>query len=297
MRVDQAITRHIGFRLLRKVNLLRYLNVSRSIGFAGRNVIIPVINGLGYPNLFLKPNWLYSLINHFFTTAGEGFVDVGANIGQTLVAVKAANQSIQYMGFEPSVSCCYYLKNLIQANGFVDCRVHNVALSDTLKQTILETNGEADPTGSIVTALRPAFFSRRESVFSIDHDRLPTEHKITCVKIDVEGGELETLLGMQILIARDRPYILCEILDSYSADVLAFTQRRADRVGELLRQHRYNIIQLAQNEATDQIVSFNEIDTIRIEQWRKESLQLNDYIFYPQERWQYVINLLTQLCP
>ena len=289
-------TQHLAFRLLRKLNILTYLNVAKPISFAGRVVTIPVLNGLGYPNLFLKPNWLSPLINHLFTTDGEGFIDVGANIGQTLIAVKTASRSICYLGFEPSVSCCYYLKNLILANGYADCRVYNVALSDTLKETVLETNGEADPTGSIVTALRPAFFSRRESVFSIDHDRLPTDQKITCVKIDVEGGELETLLGMQTLIARDRPYILCEILDSFSADVLTFTQQRANRVGKLLRQHGYGIIQLVQNEATDRIVSFNEIDTVRIEQWRKKSLEFNDYIFYPQEKRQYVVDLLTQLC-
>ncbi len=289
-------TQHLAFRILRKLNVLPYLNVAETISFAGQTVTVPVLNGLGYPNLFLKPNWLYPLINYLFTTDGEGFVDVGANIGQTLIAVKAANRSVQYVGFEPSVSCCYYLKNLIQANSFADCRVYNLALSDTLKETVLETNGEADPTGSIVTAQRPAFFSRRESVFSIDHDQLTTDQKITCIKIDVEGGELEALLGMQALIVRDRPYILCEILDSFSDDVLAFTQQRANRVGELLRQHGYGFIQFVQNEETDRIVSFNEINTVRIEQWRKESLRLNDYIFYPQEQRQYVVDLLMQLC-
>ncbi|QIP13905.1 FkbM family methyltransferase [Spirosoma aureum] len=287
--------RHVDFRLLKKLNLLNYLNVARSISFSGHKLAIPVINSLGYPNLFLKPNWLYSIINELFDTDNEGFVDVGANIGQTLIAVKTAKHQIHYVGFEPSISCCYYLKKLIRINGFADCQIYNFALSDELKETYLETNGEADPTGSIVSALRPSFFKQRESIFSIDHDRLHLDQKITCVKIDVEGGELETLLGMQNLIRRDRPYILCEILDSFSDDVLAFTQERADRVCDTLKKHDYSIIQIVQNEATGQIISFNEIDGINICQWRKESLQLNDYIFYPVEKRKGVIEILARL--
>lgn len=287
---------NLDFRILRKLNLLNYLNVAKRISYGGHNLVVPVLNGVGYPNLFLKPNWLSALINELFDADGEGFIDVGANIGQTLMAVKTANRQIQYVGFEPSVSCCYYLKRLIRANGFTDCQVYNFALSDELKETVLETNGEADPTGSIVTALRPAFFTKRESVFSIDHDRLHLDQTITCVKIDVEGGELETLMGMQTLISRDRPYIICEILDSFSDDVLVFTQERADRVCQLLCKQGYSIIQIVQNEETDRMVSFNEIDAISIRQWRKESLQLNDYIFYPSEKQTHIVEILTKLC-
>ncbi len=290
------ILENLDFRVLRKLRMLRYLNVAKRIVFGGRKINIPLINGLGYPNLFLKPNWLYSLINEFYIADGYGFIDVGANIGQTLIAVKTANRNIRYVGFEPSVSCCYYLKNLISANGFTDCRIYNFALSNTIKEAFLETNGEADPTGSMVAELRPQFFKQRESVFSLDYDSLAFNQKATCVKIDVEGGELESLMGMQNLISRDRPYILCEVLDSFSNDVLAFTQQRADQVGELLRLHGYAIIQLVQNEATDRIVSFNEIDTVHIEQWRKESLQLNDYIFYPSEKETHVKAILAKLC-
>ena len=152
--------KHIDFRLPKNLKLLRYLNVTKTILFGENKLCIPVLNGLGYPNLFLKPNWLYSIINELFATDGEGFIDVGANIGQTLMAVKTANHQIQYVGFEPSVSCCYYLKTLIRSNGFANCRVYNFALSDELKEMVLETNGEADPTGSIVSVLRPGFFNQ-----------------------------------------------------------------------------------------------------------------------------------------
>ncbi len=288
--------KHIDFRVLKKLQLLKYLNVAKNISFNEHKLVIPVLNGLGYPNLFLKPNWLYSIINELFETDGEGFVDVGANIGQTLIAIKTANRRIQYIGFEPSVSCCYYLKTLINKNNFDNCRVYNFALSSELKEMVLETNGEADPTGSTVSALRPSFFKQRESIFSIDHDRLHLEQKVTCIKIDVEGGELETLEGMQNLIRRDRPFILCEVLDSFSDDVLTFTQERADKVVQILVRQDYSIIHIVQDAETEQIVSFNEIDVIKITQWRQESLQLNDYIFYPSEKRPIIRRVLTKIC-
>ena len=287
---------NLEFRILRKLRLLNFLNLSKSILFKGNRINVPIINSLGYPNLFLKPNWLSILIDEFFTEPNSSFVDVGANIGQTLMAVKMASHPIQYVGFEPSVSCCYYLKMLIRDNKFTDCHVYNFALSNNLHEAVLETNGEADPTGSLVEKLRPSFFTQRDSVFALDYDRLNLKGKVSCIKIDVEGGELEVLMGMHDLIKQNRPYIICEILDSFSDDVLAFTQQRATQVCELLKAQNYSIIQIVQNEKTDQVVSFNVIDTVQIRQWDKNSLKLNDYIFFPTERQHTVTNIFAEIC-
>jgi FkbM family methyltransferase len=290
------MTKNLFFRAFRKLHVLPYLNATKCISFDKSSFNIPVLNELGYPNLFLAPNWLYWLIRELIPADGAGFIDVGANIGQTLLAVKATGHQIQYIGFEPSVSCGYYLKTLIEANGFSDCRVYNFALSDSLKEAFLETNGKADPTGSMVTDLRPDFFTQRESVLALDYDRLSISTTIRCIKIDVEGGELETLMGMQNLIARDRPFIICEILDSFSSDVLNFTQQRANRVCELLQKHSYSIIQLVQTKQADRIVGFHEIDTVSIKQWTNESAQRNDYVFYPTEARDAMVAVLTKIC-
>lgn len=288
-------TKNLAFRTLRKLKILNHVNLSKKIVYGSTRIIVPVINGLGYPNLFLKPDWLSLLINHFFTTDGESFIDVGANIGQTLIAVKCADKKIQYVGFEPSASCNYYLKRLIQRNEFTDTHVYNFALSDRLRESFLETNGEADPTGSLVERLRPSFFQQRESIFSLAYDSLGLVSKVTFIKIDVEGGELEALQGMQKLIADNRPFIVCEVLDSFSDDVLEYTRDRANQVGKLLKKHDYGIIQIVQNQATDRIVGFDELNSIFLEQWTLQSLRLNDYIFFPSEKRDFVKQTLIKL--
>lgn len=291
----QMDKRNVTFRALRKLKILNHVNLSKKIAYGHAQVTVPVVNGLGYPNLFLEPNWLYLLINHFFTKDGDTFIDVGANIGQTLIAVKSADKQIQYVGFEPSASCSYYLKLLVRRNKFADAHVYNFALSDRLKESFLETNGEADPTGSLVQQQRPGFFHQRESIFSLSYDSLGLTAKVNCIKIDVEGGELEALQGMQNLIADNRPYVVCEVLDSFSDDVLEFTQDRANQVGAILKKLDYCVIQIVQNEATDKILGFKELDSIPIKQWTRQSLPLNDYVFFPSEKRDFVKQILNNI--
>ncbi len=137
---------NIPLRILRKLKLLQYINISKQISFENHSITIPVINELGYPNVYLKSGWFSKIANELFTGDGQTFIDVGANIGQTLIAVKSIDKNIQYIGFEPDASCRYYIKKLIQHNHFEHCLVYNFGLSDRLKEDFLETNGEADPT-------------------------------------------------------------------------------------------------------------------------------------------------------
>jgi FkbM family methyltransferase len=289
------IPENLEFKILKKLRLLNIFNVSKKILYARHKINIPVLGGLGYPNLYLKPNWLYLLVNELFVSDGLTFVDVGANIGQTLLSVKTAKNQINYIGFEPAISCCYYLKELIRVNDFQDCHIYNFALSNKLGQIFLERNNDADPTASIVEKLRPEFFTLKDSVISLNLDVLALDESINCVKIDIEGAELEALLGMENLIRKNRPYIICEVLDSFSDEVFEFTQKRAFEVCSFLKALDYSIIQLVQDETTERIISFHKIDTITLIQWNKKSLQLNDYIFFPSIKTEMMTDIFTKL--
>lgn len=287
--------KYFHLRALRKTGLLGHFNFSKQITFGGVPVRIPVVNGLGYPNIFLKPNWLLGIVHELFASGTGAFLDVGANVGQTLVAVKSVNKKIPYIGFEPNPSCVFYLKKLVKENHFENVKLLNIALSNKPQQGVLETNVEGDPTASIVHDLRPSFFSQQELVFAYPFDNLGFHEEVKCVKIDVEGGELEVLAGMLNLIRDSRPYIICEVLDSFSKDVLKFTQDRAGKLSQLLHQSGYSIIQLIQNEDTDRIVSFFEIGSITIQSWTQESVMKNDYIFFPDQNRAQIICILQKL--
>ncbi len=289
------IPENLEFRILKKIRLLNLFNVSKKILYGRHKINIPIVGGLGYPNLYLKPNWLYLLVNELFVSDGLTFVDVGANIGQTLLSVKTAEKQINYIGFEPAVSCCYYLKELIRANDFQNCHIYNFALSNKLEQIFLERNNDADPTASIVEELRPEFFRLRDSIIAFNLDVLELDDSINCIKIDIEGAELEALKGMEKLIRKNRPFIICEILDSFSDEVFEFTQKRAFEVCSFLKALDYSIIQLVQDETTERIISFHQIDTINLIQWNKKSLQLNDYIFFPSIKTEMIVDILAKM--
>ncbi|RDB04330.1 FkbM family methyltransferase [Runella aurantiaca] len=289
------ILENLEFKILKKLSLLNFFNVSKRISYARHKINVPVVGGLGYPNLYLKPNWLYLLVNELFVSDGQTFVDVGANIGQTLLSVKTAEKQINYIGFEPAISCCYYLKELVRVNNLKNCHIYNFALSDKLGQIFLERNNDADPTASIIEELRPQFFKLKEPIISLNLDILELDAPINCIKIDIEGAELEALNGMEKLIRKNRPYIICEVLDSFSDEVFEFTQKRAAEVCSFLKALDYSIIQLVQDETTERIISFHEIDTITLIQWNKKSLQLNDYIFFPSINTEMVTSILTKL--
>lgn len=122
-------------------------------------------------------------------------------------------------------------------------------------------------------------FSEKEYILGIDYDRLFGDLPISFLKIDVEGGELEVLKGMKQSLIKYQPIIACEILDSHSADVFDFTQRRAKSVVSFLYSINYCILKLFTNN--HQILRCELIDDIILTQWTRESSCQNDYLFVP----------------
>lgn len=46
------------------------------------------------------------------------FIDVGVNIGQTLLNVRSIDKDRNYIGFEPNPTCINYVMELIKINDF-----------------------------------------------------------------------------------------------------------------------------------------------------------------------------------
>lgn len=270
--------KHLGIKILKKLHLLENLNLKVKIFRYGFTYTLPLIRGMGYANLFLKPNWLTQLIEHI-NINNTTFIDVGVNIGQTLIEVKNLYPKSNYIGFEPNLSCCYYIKELIKANKFKNCQVYNIALSNRKDQLYLEFDSDTDPRASVNAELRPDYFSNKEMVFALDYDSLEINNTISFVKIDVEGAELKVLEGMQKTIQKDHPLIICEVLDSFSEERIEFTQRQADEVARLLKIWEYQIVQLIRSNQQDKIIDYKIIDRFEIKQWTKQSTYSNDYLF------------------
>lgn len=276
---------------LNKLNILKYLNLCLSRSYNNITFYVPIIYKLGYVNFLLKKDWLDDLISGL-VKSDNVFVDVGVNVGQTLLKCKSINPNIKYLGFEPNASCVFYVQQLIKKNNFTDCTVHNCALATGLQTLALEKTHIDDSRASIVSNLRPGHLSSIENVIALNFDSLFSSNKIDFIKIDVEGAELDVLLGMSDSIKKHQPIIFCEVLDSHSADTFEFTQKRASNVSKFIKDNNYAILKLETNGALGSLASYKVVTDIVIKQWTRKSLSENDYIFVPNSQ---LLNIIGKL--
>ena len=122
-------------RILHKSILLRGLskiiNFHLTIKRNKRRIKVPIINGLGFHNLVVLEKWMDDLISSILKIQEGAFIDVGANLGQTLLNVICnKGGGIDYFGFEPNYTCCNYLYELIRVNRLPNCHVIPVGLSN-----------------------------------------------------------------------------------------------------------------------------------------------------------------------
>ena len=270
------------------IKLKDYFNFVFSKKINNVKVKIPIWGNVGLTNMMLEKNWLDLLIEKYALNGNlSTFVDVGVNIGQTLLRLKTVFPEIDYLGFEPNSTCTAYVQRLINVNKFKNCTIQNVALSTDIGILELEKDSDIDPRASVINNLRPDYFSAKESVLALDYHRFYLDKPVSFIKIDVEGAEYDVLQGMEKAIKKYLPVITCEVLDSHNANVLDFTQERATKLCELLKLWDYKIIRL-QTESSS-IINYEKIETIKIIQWSPLSYALNDYLFYPAKEEDSVI--------
>ncbi|MGD0711797.1 MAG: FkbM family methyltransferase [Bacteroidales bacterium] len=281
---------------LKKLGILSNFNFILTKKLNGKVIKVPFINGIGLTNFVLEKDWLDNIIKIFVKENANAFIDVGVNIGQTLLRVKTTNPHIKYLGFEPNSTCTSYSQQLVKVNKFSDCIIQNCALSTAVENLVLEKTLIDDSRATLISNLRPNYFTEKEHVLALDYQSFYLNTKISFIKIDVEGAELEVLKGMAKAIIKHQPIIVCEVLDSHSDEVLEFTQKRASLVCNLIKSLNYGIIQLQTSQNNDKLVSFNKIYEIRIKQWTPQSYNYNDYMFYPKNEENSVIEKLRELC-
>jgi len=283
-------------KVLKKLNLLKRFNFALGISLNDQQVKIPFINGIGLTNYILKADWLDSVISGLIPETKGVFVDVGANIGQTLIRAKTLKPDLIYLGFEPNSTCISYLQELIRINEYKKCTLQNCALSTKTQTLILEKSYAEDSRASVVSSLRPDYFKYKDNVLSLDFDSYFSDTQIVFVKIDVEGAELDVIQGMKQSILKYKPLITCEVLDSHNPSVLAFTQHRADQLCKLLKYLNYSIVRLQTTQIDGKINGFEKTNKITIKQWTPGSYSENDYLFYPDNTEIRVLKNLTVLC-
>jgi FkbM family methyltransferase len=148
------------------------------------------------------------------------FVDVGANCGLYSILGALWNSSLQVIAFEPVPPIFDGLKRNVLLNrleGRVRCE--NAALSrESGRATLFLPRGEGLDVESTGTLVSDSWQSRKQSsrlqVETVRFDEYEARNpmRVDLIKIDVEDFEADVLEGMRSVIARDRPFIVCEVL-------------------------------------------------------------------------------------
>jgi FkbM family methyltransferase len=143
---------------------------------------------------------------------GDTVIDVGANIGMITVPLAlAAHEGGLVVAFEPLPDNVRRLRANLERNTLSNVRVVEAAAGPMDGVATLHTARDA-AFGSLDRVVKYRAASDIEvSLRSVDSVwRELGEPRVSLVKIDVEGTELDVLRGASALLKRDRPALLVE---------------------------------------------------------------------------------------
>jgi FkbM family methyltransferase len=271
-------------KILNRLNLLSKVNLMVPTKINHQCFQIPVLGGLGYGNLSISEPWMIHLLGALTQLKKEGvYLDVGVNVGQTLLKLKSVNPQYEYIGFEPNPTCVHYAKKLIEANKFENISLYplGIAGDNSIFELNFYSTAETDSTASMVENFRPnqkihkkEFIPcyRIQDVFP--KDKIPN---ISIVKIDVEGGELEVLKGLDEMVTQKRPFIQIEILPVYQKENVSRLDRQT-QIEQLCKNWNYHIFRIHCNQQN----LFSHLETIE-EIGIHSNMDWCEYIFVPKE--------------
>jgi len=243
-------------------------------------------------------DWKSDAIARILRAKPGAFLDVGANIGQTMFCYLASQTRGGYVGFEPSARCLDHLNTLIRDNALDDCAIAPVALSNAAGLIRIHVaSSVADASATMLPETQPddRTWSYLAPAFRYDDiaGELPLKSAPALVKIDAEGAEPLILQGMQEMLRAARPWIMCEVLTRHpNAD----TDRHARRCRELmafLKSIGYPALRM--NKAPDLTVveSLTPVEAFPEVVYTEENKEQCYYMFVPEGDVQKVSELFA----
>lgn len=267
-------------RVLQRQRVAGRLNFMSRMSIGTRHFAIPILGGAGLQNLRGEEPWLLPVLQVLLRLKRGAFLDVGMNVGQTLLKfLSVEHDGHDYYGFEPNPMAAAYTYKLIRSNNAANVSVIPVGLSDRTGIASFFLSGEYDTKASAIEGFREqSDYSTKRFIAIMRGDDVIDGLKIDAIsvlKIDVEGGEMEVLLGLENTIRRARPFISCEVLpirDTHT-DVGQLRRQRADRVQTFLASIDYGICRVLNTGVLEEL---NDIPT-------HDDLSLCEYLFMPKE--------------
>lgn len=157
---------------------------------------------------------------HKFLKGEMVFMDIGAYHGiYAVLAAKLVGPKGSVTAFEPSARERARLKANIHLNGFRNVKIESFALGSSVTTSELFVVSGIKSMNSLRLPNTPSQI-KQESVEVRTLDGYCADRpftRIDCLKVDVEGGELEVFRGAKAMLSKHRPLIICEVIDWVTA--------------------------------------------------------------------------------
>lgn len=148
------------------------------------------------------------------------FIDVGANYGLYSLLGALCNPNVRVVAFEPLLPIFNGLKRNVTLNHLEErIRCEHLALSShSGAATLYVPPGGGKDLESTATLSSNGWQVRQHAppveIEAITFDEYESRYpmRVDLIKIDVEDFEADVLHGMERVVRRDRPFIVCEIL-------------------------------------------------------------------------------------
>jgi FkbM family methyltransferase len=185
-----------------------------------------------------------------FIPKADIIVDIGANVGQSLILYRSLYPEAEYIGFEPNPVSSSVVCRLIAINDLKRCRIFTIGIGpvfDTQELLVHAVNLD-DPTATVVPDSHPgATACVKLPIVASPIQHLLPDLKLspsTIIKIDVEGYEADVLESLGEL-ADQRPLIVSEVLAAWHGgpDVRDIAVRR---IHAWLDENDYSIVAVGQ---------------------------------------------------
>lgn len=172
---------------------------------------------IGIPVHIDEP-WMREAIIRLLPESEGVFLDIGVNLGQTLMSFRSADNIRRYVGFEPNPHCVAAVDRIVTLNEIPSITLIPLACTDSfgVSQLYHYEDSKFDSSASMITNFRPDRRPLRESIIAkgaaLECLEAVSVDRIGIVKIDVEGFEADVLEAIEPALHRDRPLILIEVL-------------------------------------------------------------------------------------
>lgn len=258
----------------------------------GKAVTIPIIQGTGL-GMFDQvrsqaEGWKLELFSALLACYDGIFMDIGVNLGQTLIQLRVVDAERPYIGFEPNPKCIGYVERLAELNGYRHVELLAVAIGQqcTTMSLHLPAGRSTDSTATLISDLRPGAKHESQPAAVLSEHQLQdllAGRKPGIIKIDVEGAELEVLYGLETLLRKQRPAVLCEVLyvDPH-ADIERHHQRH-QRLMRLLNELDFAVYRINKSRCGRSVLGLERVFEFPPRIYSSLTAAQCDYLFLPAE--------------